>query len=129
MAADKQIDHDSMDLALADIADHGEKLHICSQAPASYAEVATYSLGFVALTVGDGNGDFTIQDGVTSGRRVSLDQQTVPGTADGTGTHAVIVDDTNSKVKGCTLAPNYNMQNGVNQSVPGYDVWEIRDPS
>ena len=87
----KRIDHGSFDLALADIADHGNQLHLVSQAPAAYADVALYSLGFVALTLGAGNGAYTIQDGVVSGRRLSLAQQTVPGTANGVASHAVIV--------------------------------------
>jgi hypothetical protein len=124
----KRIDHGSFDLALADIADHGSQLHLVSQAPAAYADVALYSLGFVALTLGAGNGAYTIQDGVVSGRRLSLAQQTVPGTANGVASHAVIVDLDNQAIKAVTTAPNYNMQNGVNQSVPGYDVLEIQDP-
>jgi hypothetical protein len=126
--ADKQTDHQSMDLLLADIADHGDQLHICSQAPSNFAEVVTYSLGYVALVTGDGNGAYTIQDGVVSGRRLSLADQTVPGTAAGIGTHAVIVDTVNSRIKSVTTAPNYNMQVGVNQAVPGYDVVEVKDP-
>jgi hypothetical protein len=128
MAADKQIDHGSMDLMLADIADHGNMLYICSQAPAAYADVVIYNLGMIALTTGDGNGSYTIQDGVVSGRRLSLADQTVPGTAAGVGTHAVVVDTVNSKIKAVTMSPNYNMQAEVNQSVPGYDVCEIEDP-
>jgi hypothetical protein len=124
----KSIDHNSFDLALADIADHGDFLHLLSQAPASYADVALYSLGFVALTPGNENGDYTIQDGAVSGRRLSLAQQTVPGTANGVANHAVIINSVNSVIKAVTTAPNYNMQTGVNQSVPGYDVWEIKDP-
>jgi hypothetical protein len=128
MAADKQIDHDSLDLALADVANHGNQLHICSQAPAAYTDVALYSLGTIALTLGDGNGAYTIQDGVVSGRRLSLADQTVPGIAGGTGTHAVIVDTVNGRIKSVTTAPNYNMQVGVNQAVPGYDIVEVKDP-
>jgi hypothetical protein len=128
MVADKQTDHQSMDELLKDIADHGDQLHICSQAPAAYADVALYSLGLIALTIGDGNGSYTIQNGVVSGRRLSLADQTVPGTADGVGTHAVIVDTVNSRIKSVTTAPNYNMQVGVNQTVSGYDVVEVKDP-
>jgi hypothetical protein len=116
-------------LALADIADNANQLHLCSQAPASYAEVATYSLGFVVLTTGDGNGDYTIQNGATNGRRLTLAQQVVPGTGDGTATHAVLVDTVGEVLYNITTAPDYNMQNGVNQSVPEYDVWEIADPT
>ncbi len=125
----KMIPDAVMDLALANIADHGNQLHLCSQAPASYAEVATYSLGFVGLTLGAGNGSYTLQDGAVSGRRLTLAQQTVPGTGTGTANHAVIVDTANSLIKEITTAPNYSMVNGVNQTVPGFDVWEIEDPT
>jgi hypothetical protein len=128
MAANKQIEDQSKDALLDDIADHGNELHLCSQAPASYAEVATYSLGYVGLTPGDGNGAYTIQDGAVSGRRLSLAQQTVPGTGAGTATHAVIVDTVNSRIKSVTTAPNYNMTVGNNQTVAAYDVVEVKDP-
>ena len=62
-------------------------------------------------------------------RASSLAQQTVPGTANGTATHAVIVDTVNSAIKAVTTAPNYNMANGTKQTVPQYDVWEIEDPT
>lgn len=125
----KFINDAAMDAALNDIADHGDKFHLVSQAPAAYADVALYSLGFISLTLGAGNGSYTIQDGGVSGRRLSLVDQTVPGTASGIATHAVIVDTTNQVIKAVTTAPNYNLQNGVNQAVPGYDVWEIQDPT
>jgi hypothetical protein len=118
-----------MDVALADIADNGNQLHLVSQAPAAYEDVATYSLGFVAMVLGDGNGSYTIQHGAVSGRRLTAAQQTVPGTADGVAGHAVIVDTVAEEIKAVTTAPNYNMANGVNQSVPSYDVWEINDPT
>jgi stage V sporulation protein SpoVS len=35
----------------------------------------------------------------------------------------------NQKIKAVTTAPNYNILNGVNQTVPGYDAWEIEDPA
>jgi hypothetical protein len=125
----KAIDHSSMDASLNDIAGKGNRLHLVSQAPASYADVATYSLGFVALNLGAGNGAYILQNGAVSGRRLTLAQQTVPGTAPGTATHAVIVDTAAGTIKQVTTAPNYNMANGVNQTVPSYDVWEIQDPT
>lgn len=118
-----------MDKAIEEIANNGNMLHLVSQAPAVYADVTTYSLGHVALNLGAGNGSYTVQDGAVSGRRLTLAQQTVPGTGNGTATHAVIVDTVNSEIKAVTTAPNYNMQNGINQSVPSYDVWEIEDPT
>ena len=125
----KSVDSAAMDAGLSNIADHGNQLHLVSQAPASYADVATYSLGHVVLTTGVGNGQYALDDGINSGRRLTLVQQTVPGTAAGTATHAVIIDTINSAIKQVTTAPNYNMQNGVNQAVPGYDVWEIEAPT
>jgi hypothetical protein len=124
----KLIDDQSMDAALAEIADNGNQLHLVSQAPAAYADVATYSLGFVALTPGDGNGAYTIQDLTAGGRRLTLGAQLVPGTAPGTADHAVIIDTANERIKAVTTAPNYTMSIGANQSVPAYDVWEIADP-
>ena len=125
----KFVEDAAMDAALNNIANNGNQLHLVSQAPSVYADVAADSLGMVALTVGAGNGAYTIQDGAVSGRRLTLAQQTVPGTANGTATHAVIVDTVNSAIKAVTTAPNYNMANGTNQTVPQYDVWEIEDPT
>jgi hypothetical protein len=121
----KAIDYNSMDAALNDIKTLATKLHICSSQPAAYGNVAGLSLGFVAVA----SGDFTIQAGVNSGRRLTITTKTVAGTDAGTGTYAVIVDENNSRIKAVTTAPNYAMTNGGNQSVPGYDVWEIEDPT
>ena len=125
----KSVDHAAMDAGLSNIADHGDQLHLVSQAPASYADVALYSLGHVGLNTGIGNGAYALADGMVSGRRLTLAQQTLPGTANGVATHAVIIDTANSVIKQVTTAPNYNMQVGVNQAVPPYDVWEIEDPT
>ena len=45
--ADKWVDSAAMDAALANIADHGNQLHLCSAAPAYYNDVLTKSLGFI----------------------------------------------------------------------------------
>jgi hypothetical protein len=127
--ADKYADQDSMDLALSDIADNGNQFHLVSQAPAVYADVATYSLGHVALTLGVGNGVYALAAGVVSGRRLTVVQQTVPGEVEGVATHGVIIDTVNAAIKTVTTAPNYNMQVGVNQTVPAFDAWEIEDPT
>ena len=125
----KSVDHNSFDAALTDLANNGNQLHLLSAAPAAYGDIAGHSLGFVALTLGAGNGAYSLQNGAVSGRRLSLAQQTVPGTAIGTANHAVIVDTVNSKIKAVTTAPNYTMAVGTNQTVPAYDIWEIEDPT
>ena len=125
----KSVDTNSMDAALNDIANNGNQLHLVSQAPSVYGDVATYSLGHVVLPTGVGNGAYALAAGVVSGRRLTLAQQTVPGTGNGTATYAVIIDTVNARIKQVTTAPSYNMQTGVNQTVPGYDVWEIETPT
>ena len=131
----KYIADASMDAALNHVADHGNRLHLLSQAPGltggvvNYADIATYSLGFVVLTTGVGNGAYTLQDGAVSGRRLTLAQQTVPGTGHGVATHAAIIDTVNAVVKMVDTAPSYNMAPAVNQTVPSFDVWEIEDPT
>lgn len=123
--AAKQIDHNSMDAATADIMNHANELVICSQAPAQYSDVATYGLGSVALSPSA----FTQQNGPDSGRCLMLAQQTVTGSAAGTGTALVLVDTVNQRVKAVTTCNAYTMANGVPVVVPGYMVWEIEDPS
>lgn len=51
----------------------------------------TNSLAFVALTPGDGNGDFDIIDDPVDGRRLVIAAQSgIATTSAGTGTHAVL---------------------------------------
>jgi hypothetical protein len=125
----KLIDPDSIDKMLQDIADNGDELHLLSQAPSEYADVATYSLGYIGLVAGDGNGSYVIQDFPAGTRRLSLLGQLVPGTGEGTADHAVIIDTVNEKIKSVTTAPNYTMATGANQSVPGFDICEVGSPA
>lgn len=118
-----------LDVALAEIADNGDRLDICSQQPATYAEVATYSLGYTALTPGDGNGDYDIADGDTSGRKLTVAEQTFAGTDTGTGNHIVITDTVAEAIKAITTCDNYSVQDTVNLTVNAFDIWEIRDPT
>ena len=60
----KTVHDDVLDAALDYLADNGMRLCVCSQEPTSYTEaINTYELADVDLTVGDGNGDFTISNG------------------------------------------------------------------
>jgi hypothetical protein len=104
---------------------HATKLHICSQAPSQYSDVATYTLGNVAIT----SAAFSQQNGTDSGRQLTLAQQTVNGTGAGSGVALVIIDETNQRIKAVTTCNAYTMANGVPVVVPSYVVWEIEDPS
>ena len=125
----KSIPDAVMDAALAEIANNGNRLDICSQQPASYAEVATYSLGYVAMTTGHGNGDYTIGNGDTSGRKLGIAEQTFAGTGNGTGNHLVITDTVAEAIKAITTCDDYTVQSAVNWTVNAFDLWEIRDPT
>jgi hypothetical protein len=125
----KKIPDAVMDAALDNIADNGDVLHVCSAEPANYAAVAGVSLANVSLTPGDGNGDYTIGDGDVSGRKLNVAQQSMTGSATGTGTHVVIVDTTNSLIKAITTCPNYSISNGVGFTLLTFDAWEIQDPT
>ncbi len=124
----KKIPDDVKDAAVDDIADNGDKLDLCSAEPANYAGIAAVSLGQVTLTTGDGNGDYTKGDGDVSGRKLTVAAQSITGSADGTATHVVISDSTNSKIKGITTC-NIPVQSGQNVPLNAFDLWEIRDPS
>ena len=80
-----------MDLALAGIAT-GNKLFLCSAQPATYAEAGTtYVLADHDLTVGHGNGDYTIANGASSGRKITVTAQTgIDVDGNGTVTYVAI---------------------------------------
>lgn len=69
-----------------------DRVTICSAQPTSIVEVTTYKLGDLALTPGDGNGDFVIANGDANGRKVTLLAQNIPLTVSGTADHVVIDD-------------------------------------
>jgi hypothetical protein len=125
----KRIHDDVMDTALDDIADNGDILHICSAEPANYAGIAAISLGSTAITTGDGGGDYTIANGDTSGRKLTLGVQTITPSGSGNVTHLVIADVGGTAIKAITTCTSFAVVVAVDISVAQYDVWEIRDPS
>lgn len=77
----------------------------CSAEPTTRTEaIATYALADITLTAGDGNGDFTIANGDTSGRKLTTAQQAdVAIDIDGTATHVAQCDATRLlRVTTCT---------------------------
>ena len=107
----------------------GTELHLCSSEPATYGAVAAASLGSVTLTAGDGNGDWTIADGDTSGRKLTLAAQTVTGSADGTATHYAITRSAGTELLATDTMTNVAISNGVDQDTNAVDVCEIADPA
>ena len=74
----KFVPDSTLDDFLAVIADAGTRVHICSTQPTNFTEAdSTYELGQVTTTAGAGNGDWTLANGDTNGRKLTLSQQPV----------------------------------------------------
>jgi len=116
----KKMDDPFIDGGLLAI-DNCTLLSICSAEPANKAGVAALTLASVAVT----GADFTIANGDTSGRKVTVAQQTdMTISTSGTGNHVVIDDGTNILVTTCT--PQV-LTSGGTVTAPAWDH-EIADP-
>ena len=123
----KAVHNDVLDAAL-DLIATANIMTLCSQEPTTRTEaITTYMLIDVTMTVGDGNGDYTIADGTVSGRKLTVTAQaseTVTNT--GTGNHIAFCDGTTLLyVTTCTA---------VGVTAAGTEsfaalVIELRDPS
>lgn len=114
-----------MDAMLA-LIDDATTLYVCSAQPANHAGIAAVALADVTLTAGAGNGDYTLGNGDTNGRKLTVAQQSnVPIDVSGTATHVVLDDGTNIYVTTCS---SQALTAGGTVTVPAWDI-EIADPS
>ena len=112
--------------AMLDLIATADTLTVCSGEPANVAGIAAVTLAAVAVTPGDGNGDFVIANGDTNGRKLTTAQQSaISITSSGTATHVVLDDGTNLYVTTCT---SQVLTSGGTVTVPAWDV-EVADPS
>jgi hypothetical protein len=125
----KLIPDAQLDAFLKTIADNCNKVVICSTQPTTYTEAnATYKLGEIATTTGDGNGDFVISDGDTNGRKLRLLQQTgVPISATGSAQHIALLDTVNSKLLAVTTCTSQTVTNGNTATINAFDPVEVAD--
>ena len=87
----------------------------------------TNTLASVALTAGDGNGYFTIANGDTSGRKITVAQQAdVSITAPGTALHIVI--SLGGTILLTTTCTSQALTSGGTVTIPAFDD-EIADPT
>lgn len=115
-----------LDVLLQEIAT-GTRMVVCSGQPANFAGIAAVALADVTLTAGDGNGDFTIANGDTSGRKLTVAQQSsVVIDASGDATHVSIDDGTN--LLAVTTCTTQSLTSGGTVTVPAFDI-EVSDPS
>lgn len=123
----KVLVNDVLDASLDKIAT-GTILTVCSDEPSDRSEaVTTYALADGTLTPGDGNGDFTIADGDTSGRKVTVAaQEDLEIDESGTATHVAICDNTSLLL--VTTCSSQALTQGGTVTVGTFKC-EIRDPS
>lgn len=124
--ASPNLHNDVYDAALDKIATC-TAMHACTAEPANHAGIAAVSVGSYTLTAGDGNGDWTIADGDTSGRKITVAAQSGN---DGTGTGAA---DFFAFTDGTTLlavcdGTGQTINSGSPWSTPATDVFEFADP-
>lgn len=121
----KAVSNDVLDQALAEVA-LGTIMTVCTQQPTTRAEaVTTYALADVAMTPGDGN-DYTIADGDTSGRKVTVAAKGgVPVDTSGTATHVALCDGT--RLLYVTTCTSQVLTAGNTVDFPAWDI-EIADP-
>lgn len=121
-----------MDAALAYIADNGDKIAVCSMQPTTYTELSvTYMLALHAMTVGDGNGDYTIADGDVSGRKLTMTaQSTISITNTGTAQHVAIGKSsaTTNVLLVATLTSSQALTSGNDVSIPAFK-YTLPDPT
>ena len=117
-----------LDLILTGIA-LSDELFVCSGEPANYAGIAAVALATVALTAGDGGGDWTIADD-TSGRKITLAQQAdIPIDVTGTATHiAVAVGGATDVLKFVTTCTSQALVDTGTVTVPAFKI-NIPDPT
>ena len=120
----KSVSNAVLDAALAVIATCTQ-LDITSDAgtPANL----TNSLASVALTAGDGNGDYTIADGGTSGRKITVSEQaSIEVITTGDAKHIVL--SLSGTIHLTTTCTTQTLTDGNTVTVPAF-VDEIADPT
>lgn len=120
--------YDSGSLAQAALAD---EMYVCSDQPTDYNDIANVDLvGPIALTPGDGNGDFTIGAGDVSGRKVTVAAQNGASViASGTATHVVLATGgATDLLRYITTNTSQAVTSGNTANVGAWDI-EIESPT
>jgi hypothetical protein len=113
-----------LDAALNVIKTTGVLVTVCNAEPTTYAQAsATYKLADVVSA----SGDFTIANGDTSGRKVTVGQfAAVPVDTTGTATHIAICS--GSALLYVTTCTSQALTSGNTVTIPAWKI-EIADPS
>lgn len=112
-----------IDAALDYYAD-SDAMTLCSQQPATFAEVTTYRLATVAMSAGD----FVKANGTPNGRKVTVAAKTdVPVTATGSATHVVLTKASGSVLKYVTTVDAQTVTSGNTVDIGSWAI-TISDP-
>jgi hypothetical protein len=104
-------------------------MHVCSAQPANYAGIAAVSLADIAVTPGDGNGDFTIANGDTNGRKLTTGAQSgVTVDSSGDASHIVWALSSDTTLRYVTTCTTQTLTSGNTVSWGAIDI-EIADPT
>lgn len=108
--------------------DDADRLYVCSNQPTTFTEASsTYKLAEATLTPGDGNGSFTIANGDTNGRKVTVAQQSNKSISiSGTAQHVALGINGSSTLIYVTTCTSQALTSGGTVTVPAWDV-EIAD--
>ena len=117
-----------MDAGLNYIRSNCDKMTVCSAQPTTYTEaVTTYALADVTMTVN--TGDYTLANGDTSGRKITVAAKTgVPIDTTGTANHVALVSVGDTTLRAVTTCTSQALTSGGTVDFPAWD-WEIADPS
>jgi hypothetical protein len=118
-----------MDAALAYV-DDATLLTVCSAQPTTYAEASsTYKLADVVMTAGAGGGDYTLANGDSSGRKLTVAQQAnMDIDSSGNATHIALSISGSSTLVYVTTCTTQALTAGGTVTVPAWDI-EIADPT
>lgn len=124
----KKVDNSVLDAALNEIKNNCNLMTVCSAEPANYA-AANVGGGDFLGDVSMANGDFTIADGDTSGRKVTVGSKSgVNVDNTGSATHVALLDTGTSTLLYVTTCTAQSLTSGNTVTFPTWDI-EIADPS
>lgn len=106
----------------------GNIMTLCNAEPTTRTQaVTTFALADVTLTPGNGGGDFTIANGDTNGRKVTVTAQSaVPVDVTGTATHVAICDGT--RLLFVTTCGSTALTSGGTADIAAFKI-EVADPT
>lgn len=123
----KSVHNDVLDGALNIIKNNCTRMVACTTEPTTFAEADTGGAKNLAdVTVA--SGDFTVADGSTSGRKVTVAAKSgVTIDASGTAQHVALLDVTNSKLLYVTTCASLALTSGQTVNFGSFAI-EIQDP-